>query len=481
MIYRLIVSLLVVFAFCGCMMGRDYQRPAVKAPETWRVPEKEARQAANTAWWEQFNDPVLNNLIQTALKENKDILIAAQRIEEHLGRYGVARADLFPQVSAGGSAGQQRITQEGHQPIPSTLSPTYDNYQATINVNWEIDLWGKIRRASEAARADLLSTQEARRAIILTLTTSVANAYVGLLNLDHQLAIAQQTLKTRKESLDLFELRYAGGVISELELSQVRSEYEQARAMIPQLEKTVAQQENALNLLMGRNPGPVPRGKKMDGLTLPAIPAGLPSELLERRPDIRQAEQDLIAANARIGVAKAAYFPSISLTGFLGYASADLSRLFMGSAGIWNYAGNISQPIFMGGRIKGQVKMAEAIQQQALLRYQQTIQTAFREVEDALVEQRKSAEKLAAEAKQIESLRNYRSLAWLRFENGYSSYLEVLDADRSLFSAELAHTQTRGSQFQAMVNIYKAMGGGWMVELEKAGDMPGDGKSSATR
>jgi outer membrane protein, multidrug efflux system len=463
---RLILSLIVAFTLCGCMMGKDYKRPAVKSPETWRIQEKEAKQAANTAWWEKFDDPALNGLIQTALKENKDILIAAQRIEEYLGRYGVTRADLFPQVSASGSAGQQRMTQESHQPIPSALSPTFDNYQAAINVNWEIDLWGKLRRATEAAKADLLSTEEARRAVILTLATSVANTYVAVLNLDQQLTIAQRTVKSRKESLDLFELRYAGGVISEMELSQVKSEYEQARALIPLLEKSIAQQENALNLLMGRNPGPITRGKTMVQLTLPAVPAGLPSELLERRPDIRQAEQDLIAANARIGVAKAAYFPSISLTGLLGYASQDLSRLFMGSAGVWNYAGNLTQPIFLGGRIKGQVKAAKAMQQQALLRYQQAIQTAFREVEDALVDQRKSGEKLAAEAKQVEALRNYRSLAWLRFENGYSSYLEVLDADRTLFSAELTYTQTRGSRFQAMVNIYKAMGGGWPVESE---------------
>jgi len=324
-----------------------------------------------------------------------------------------------------------------------------------------------LRRATEAARADLLSTEEARRAVVLTLVTAVANGYVSLLNLDQQLEIARQTVKVREESLKLFELRFSGGLISEVELSQVKSDYEQTRATIPQIEKSIAQQENALNALVGRNPSPIRRGRSMEQLVLPAVPAGLPSDLLERRPDIRQAEQGLIAANARIAVAKAQYFPSISLTGLFGASSEDLSNLFHGAAKVWNYTGNVTVPIFTAGRISGQVQAAEAVRRLALYGYQQAIQTAFREVEDALVDQRKSREKFEYESRQIEALRTYRNLASMRYENGYSSYLEVLDANRNLFAAELSHIQTKGNLFQAVVNLYKAMGGGWIVEAEK--------------
>jgi outer membrane protein, multidrug efflux system len=464
---KIALLILVTLALSACTIGKDYQRSPVDTPKSWRFEEKEARQVTNPLWWEQFNDPVLDDLIQKALKENKDLLIAAARIEEYMGKYGATRADQFPRVDAGGSAGQQRITETGHAPLSPGFSPTYDSYQVQLNASWEIDLWGKLRRGTEAARADLLSTEEARQAVVLTLVTSVASSYVQLRNLDQQLEIARQTAQTRKESLDLFNLRFEGGVVSELELSQVKSEYEDARATIPQMEKSIAQQENALNLLLGQNPGPVPRGLTINDLKLPTVPVGLPSDLLERRPDIRQTEQQLIAANARISVAKAQYFPSISLTGLLGYASADLIKLFNGPSLIWNYGASVSAPIFTAGRIQGQVKAAEAQQLQALLRYQQAIQTAFREVEDALVDQNKSRERLEAQARQMAALKTYRDLARLRYDDGYSSYLEVLDAERSFFNVQLSYIQTRGSLFNALVNLYKSMGGGWSVEAEK--------------
>ena len=355
----------------GCMLGKDYRRPAVDAPQKWRFEEKDAQALANTAWWGQFQDPVLDDLIQTALKENKDVRIATARVEEYMGKLGVTRADLFPQVGLGAAAGRQRLTEMGPTGWNPATPPTSYTFQGNLNANWELDLWGKLRRATEAARADLLGTDEARRAVIMTLVASVANGYINLLNYDQQLVIARETLKSRKDSLDIFEKRYAGGVISELELNQSRSEYEDARAVIPQLEKNIAQQENALNLLLGRNPGPIPRGRTLDELALPAVPAGIPSDLLERRPDIRQAEQELVAANARIGVAKALYFPSISLTGAFGFASAELNELLTGPAKTWNYAASLTAPIFTAGRIKGQVMQAEAIQQQALVKYLQ--------------------------------------------------------------------------------------------------------------
>ncbi|PKN04639.1 MAG: RND transporter [Deltaproteobacteria bacterium HGW-Deltaproteobacteria-9] len=464
---RRILLIFAVLILSACTIGKDYQRPDVEKPNVWRFEEKEAKSVANTAWWEQFQDPVLNDLIRIALAENKDLLIAAAKVEEYMGRYGATRADQFPQASIKGTGENIRITESGYSSIPQGISPVYNNYQVSLNASWEIDLWGKYRRASEAARADLLSTEEGRRSVILTLVTSVAGGYVNLLNLDQQLDIARRTVKTREESLNLFKLRFEGGVISELELSQVKSEYEEARGYIPQFEKAIAQQENALSILLGRNPGLILRGRIMDQLTLPAVPEGLPSDLLERRPDIRQAEQNLIAANAQIGVAKAAYFPSISLTGFFGTASADLSNLFKESSKVWNWGGSVTLPIFTAGRTRGQVKAAESVRQQSLFNYQKAIQTAFREVEDALVDQLKSREKLDAQMHQVSALRTYKDLALMRYENGYSSYLEVLDAERNLFSVELAYVQTRGNQFQALVNLYKAMGGGWITATDE--------------
>jgi multidrug efflux system outer membrane protein len=345
------------------------------------------------------------------------------------------------------------------------VNPAND-FQVFLNANWEIDLWGKLRRATEAARAGLLSTEEGRRTVILTLVTSVASAYVNLRDLDTQLEIAKRTAKSREESYNLFKIRFRGGVISELELNQVKSEYEQALSTIPLIEKTIAQQENVLSVLLGRNSGPIPRGKTINELALPAVPAGLPSDLLANRPDIRQAEEDLIAANARIGVAKSLYFPTISLTGLFGFASTDLSNLFSGPAKVWSFAAPLTAPIFTGGAIRGQVKSAEAVQQQALVRYQQFIQTAFREVEDALIDQKRSREQLEIQSQQVLTLRNYARIARLRFDNGYTSYIEVLDAERSLFNAELSQAQTKGVLFQALVNLYKAMGGGWVVEAD---------------
>ena len=473
---NIVILSLFALSLFGCMIGPNYRRPAVEIPPSWRFEEKEAGEVGNTAWWEQFDDPVLNELIQSALKGNKDIKIAAARVEEFMGRYGTTRAALFPQVSASANASRSRSTVNSpagivnpgdYVVLPSNPANTF---QPSLNASWEIDLWGKLRRATEASRADLLSTEEARRAVILTLVTAVASAYVNLRDLDTQLEIAQRTARSRGDSYRLFQLRFGGGVISELELSQVKSEYEQTLSTIPFIEKTIAQQENALSVLLGRNPGPVPRGKKIDELVLPAVPAGLPSDLLTNRPDIRQAEQDLMAANARIGVARSLYFPTISLTGLFGFASTDLSNLFSGPSKTWSLAAPLTAPIFTGGAIRGQVKSAEAVQQQALLRYQQVIQTGFREVEDALIDQERSREQLEIQARQVESLRSYARFARLRFDNGYTSYIEVLDAERSLFNAELFHAQTKGVLFQALVNLYKAMGGGWVIEADRMTD-----------
>lgn len=459
-----------IYLLAGCMVGPDYQRPAVDTPQNFRFEYKEAKDAINTLWWEQFNDSVLNDLIRIALQENKDVKIAAARVEQFLGQYGTTRAALFPQVGIGATGGRQRLSQSTG-PVPYERDPSintsFDTYDIFVNVNWEIDLWGKIRRATEAARADLLSNEEARRSVILTLVTAVANSYVNLRNLDKQLAVTRETAQSYKETYDLFSLRFKYGIVSDMEVSQAKAQYEQALANIPVLQKSIAQQENALSVLLGRNPGPVPRGKSIDELKPPAVPAGLPSDLLLNRPDLRQAEQDLVAANANIGVAKALYYPTLSLTGLFGFASMDLSDLFQGPAKMWSYAAPVTAPIFTAGAIEGQVRAAEAVQQQTLVRYQQVIQTAFREVDDSLVDHQRTREQLAALARETAALRDYVRLARLRYDNGYTSYLEVLYAQTLLFNSEILHTVTQGTLFQALVNLYKSMGGGWVVEADQ--------------
>ena len=443
----------------ACAIGPDYVRPAVDAPAAWRVSDQNAKELANTTWWEQFNDPALNDLIATALRENKDLLIASARIEEFVGRYGVTQSQLYPQVGLGVTGNRQTANFSY-----GTATEPYSTYGALLNASWEIDLWGKIRRQSEAARAQIVASEEGKQGVILSLVSSVASGYVSLRGLDRQLEIATSTAKTREASYKVFQDRYDGGVISLLELSQNKSQYEEALASIPAYEKAIAQQENALSILLGRNPGPVARGKNIDELPSPVAPEGLPSSLLERRPDLRQAEQQLIAANAQIGAAKAAYYPSISLTGLLGVASGSLSDLFSGSSKVWQYGAALGQPIFTGGLLAGQVQVAEAQQQQALFSYQKTIQDAFRGVDDALIDQDRTRVQLATQRLQVASLQQYAETARLRYDNGYTSFIEVLDAERSLFNAQLQFTQTQQTQLQAAINLYKAMGGGWIAK-----------------
>jgi multidrug efflux system outer membrane protein len=464
---RLAILFGIALALGGCTVGPNYTRPAVEAPPSWRVTEEQAGNVADNAWWGQFSDPVLENLIQIALRENLDLQVAAARVDEFAGRYGFVRADLYPQVGASAYAGRQRTTEETGNTLPAGWNSTLNNFSVALNAGWEVDIWGRIRRATEAARADLVGTEEGRRAVILSLVGSVSGSYVNLRDLDRQLEIAKETAKSRGESLELFRIRFEGGFTSEVEYVQVKSLYEEAMATIPAIQKAIAQQENGLSVLLGRNPGPIPRGKTIDQLRLPTIPPGLPSDLLERRPDILAAEQALIAANARIGVAKAAYYPAISLTGFFGFASTDLSNLFTGSAKTWSYAVPVSVPIFTAGKIAGDVQAAEAIQRQALAQYRQAIQFAFREVDDALVDRARTKEQLSAQANQVKALEKYVELSRLRFDNGYTSYLEVLDAERSLFNAQLAYAQNQGVLLQASINIYKAMGGGWVTEADK--------------
>jgi multidrug efflux system outer membrane protein len=458
---------LLCLGLTGCMVGPDYQRPATDAPAAYRYADKEAHDLSNTLWWEQFKDPVLNELIRSALAENKDIKIAAARVEEFQGRYGVVRSQLFPQVGLGVQGTRNRAPRDnGPVPLDSSVDPIFNNYQANLSASWELDVWGRLRRLNESARADLLASEEGRRTVILSLVSSVASSYITLRDLDQELQIARTTAKARGDSYEIFKLRFGAGTISEMELAQNLSEFQRTQASVAQFESQVGVQENNLAVLLGRNPGPIIRGRDLEQLALPSVPAGLPSDLLERRPDLRQAELDLISANARIGAAKALYFPTISLTGLLGSASNQLSNLFTGPAATWSYGVAASMPIFTAGGIAGQVQQAEAFQQQALLSYQQSIQSAFRDVENALVTASKSREQMASQANHVEALRTYTKFARLRYDNGYTSYIEVLDAERSLFDAELSYTQTRGLVLNAMVDVYKATGGGWVTEAD---------------
>ncbi|MCY0853871.1 efflux transporter outer membrane subunit [Cupriavidus sp. D39] len=474
-------SLIAVLTLGGCLLGPNYQRPAVDTPPAFRFAEADAKDLANTAWWVQFEDPALNELIATALAENKDVKIAAARVEQFLGQFESTRSQLFPQVAAGVNAQRRRVPL-GTAQLPAGVGPVVNQYQAALSASWEFDVFGKLRRQTEAARASLLASEEGRRATILTLVAAVASSYVNLLSLDRQLDIARATVASREESVHVFQLRYGGGEVSQMELAQSQSEYESSLATIPQIELQIAQQEDALSILLGQNPQPIPHDRGLDDLVLPLVPAGLPSELLTRRPDLRQAEQDLVAANALIGAARALYFPSISLTGVFGTASSQFSSLFTGPARLWSYAGAVTAPIFTAGNISGQVMQAEAQQQQALFAYQKAIQVAFQEVEDALVSLQKTREKLVVQGRQVEALRTYARLARLRYEGGYTSYIEVLDAERSLFNAQLSYAQAQGTVFSSSVNLYKAMGGGWVVDAERMTSVAyPDGRTSARR
>ena len=456
-------------ALTGCAVGPTYERPEVPIPAQWQVDIQTANDLANTTWWEQFRDPVLDNLIQIALQENKDVQIAAARVEEYLGRYGVTRSAQFPQV--GGNAAGARTRNSENGGVTLGENPV-NSYQVDLGVSFELDLWGKLRSATEAARAQLLATEEAKRTVILTLVSQLANSYVRLLDFDQQLTITYATLETRQESVRINRLRFQAGLTSELEYQQAVAEYQNAAVQVPLLERLIAQQENAISLLLGRNPGKISRGVTLEQLALPQVPGGLPSDLLERRPDIRGAEQQLIAANALIGVAKAAFFPNISLTGFFGAASTDLSDLFKGPSRTWQFAGSLAQPIFTGGALTGQLQVAEAVQKQALLNYQQTIQTAFAEVDNNLIAVSKLREQLKDQAAQINALQRYLDLATLRYKNGYTDYLTVVDAERNLFTAQLEYVQSQGDLFVALVNLYKALGGGWVNEAEQMSSAP---------
>ena len=454
----------------GCMLGPDYRRPTVDVMPSYRFEDNETRDTANTDWWKEFQDPVLDSLIAEALANNRNVKVATANINQAAGVLMQTRAPLFPQVNTSGSGSRQLLSEHSAVSLPRVVPNVpnpWSSFDLLAGAAWEIDLWGRIRRLTESARADLLATQEARRGVILSLVASVASTYIQLRGLDDQLEISHRTLAAYAESVRLFELQFAHGQISQMTVEQARSQYETAAATIPQIESQIAQTENALSTLLSRNPGPIDRGKSISDLVLPAIPSGLPSQLLERRPDLLQAEQNLVAANAQIGAAKALYFPTISLTGALGTQSSELSDLFTGPARTWRYAGSFTGPIFTAGAIAGQVKQAEAMQQAALESYLNAILSAFSDVENALVSRQKLSDQLKAQEALVRALKEYDRLAWLQYNGGYTPYLTVLNAETTLFPSELAYSQGRTALLAAFVNIYKAMGGGWVNRADE--------------
>lgn len=461
---RRLVTVLIAIGCAGCTFGPNYVRPKINAPAAFQYEEKEARDTANTEWWKQFQDPVLDSLIAEALANNKSVQIAAANVEQAAAVLTQTRSPLYPQAGYGASGAKQRMSESQVQ-LPNNPRTSYESLAST---SWEIDLWGRIRRLSEAARANLLAGEEARRGVILSLVAAVSNSYIQLLALDEQLAISRRTLDTYGESVKLFELQFKYGQVSQMTIQQARAQYETAAAAIPQIESQLAQTENALSVLLGKNPGPVSRGKTIRELTPPDVPSGLPSDLLMNRPDIRQTEQELIAANAQIGAAKALYFPTISLTGAFGFSSFALSDLFKGPSKVWSYSGSIAGPIFTGGAIRGQVKQAEAARNAALLNYELAIQNAFADVENALIARRKLVEQIEAQGRLVHASSEYVRLAQLQYDGGYAPYSTVLQAQQQLFPAELNDAQSRASMFISLVNIYKAVGGGWVNEANRA-------------
>jgi multidrug efflux system outer membrane protein len=440
----------------SCAMGPDYTRPGIPTPESFRMAGKEGESIANMPWWELLRDDELHALIRIALEENKNLMAAVASVEEFQARLFIARTDFAPQISADANAPAFGRLKGAR--IPGF--PTAFSYSGQGHLSWELDFWGRVRRENEAARADLLAQEENRRAVILQLVAGVAQAYFDLRQLDMQLDIAKRTFQSWEESVKIAQARLRQGLIPKLDADQFEAERANAAARTAELERQMVQKENELSVLMGRNPIKIPRGRALTEQVMPPeVPAGLPSDLLQRRPDILQSEQQLAAATARIGVAKAERFPKITLTGLLGVASPQLSSL--GSSDYAVAGLGLAGPILNAQTLGFQQQAAEAQAKQALAQYQQTILVAFKEVEDALVAVRTAREQSQAQEAQVVALRSALHLADLRYKGGISNYLDVLTARRSLFDAELSLTATRRLHLVSVVQLYKALGGGW--------------------
>lgn len=459
---RFMASVLALTLVGGCSVGPNYHRPVVGAPTSFRGvsdnPQAQAQAAsyADLPWWQVFQDPQLQDLIRTALKQNYDLQLATERINAGRAQLAVTRSSQFPQVQGNGnfSGGKE-----------SNFQTKFNFLTLAADAAFQLDFFGKLRRATEAARAELLATEDARQTVLLTVVSDVASDYFALLQLDLQLQITRETVKTQEDSVKLTNLRVEHGVATKLDVLQAQQVLDSANAQIPDLERQIAQEENAISILLGSYPQDVRRGRPLVEQPLPPeVPPGMPSSLLERRPDIREAEQVLVAANAEIGVAKAQFFPQISLTGSGGGAfgrSSAFSSLMSTQLGIWSYGAQVSQPIFTAGALRGNLRLAEAQHQQALIAYRRTIQRAFGDVSDALVGYEKFHQVRLRQEDTVKDLQESVRLSQMRYTGGTTTYLEVLDGQRSLFSAELTLAQARGTEYRSLVQLYRTLGGGW--------------------
>lgn len=459
---ELMAAMMSLSLVAGCRVGPNYHRPVVQPPTAFRdlsensLGQAQAASYADLPWWQVFQDPQLQELIRTALKQNYDLQLATERINAARAQVAISRSRLFPQVQGNGdfSGGKEHNFQ------------TKSNFLLlTADAAFQLDFFGRLRRATEASRAELLATEDARQTVILTLVSDVASAYFALLQLDLQLQITRETVKTQQDSVKLTNLRVEHGVATRLDVLQAQQVLDSANAQIPDLERRIAQEENAISILLGNYPQAVPRGRPLVEQPLPPeVPPGMPSSLIERRPDIREAEQVLVSANAQIGVAKAQFFPQIALTGSGGGSfgrSSAFSSLMSSQVGIWSYGAQMSQPIFTGGALRGNLRAAESQHQQALISYRQTIQRAFGDVSDALIGYEKLHQVRIRQEDTVKDLQESVRLSDMRYKGGTTTYLEVLDGQRSLFSAELTLAEARGTEYQSLVQLYRALGGGW--------------------
>ena len=459
---KFIFSFMILLCL-GCKVGPNYKRPNVPVPPEYRgisptqAGKTDATSFGDQKWWDAFQDDVLRDLIKTALAQNYDVHIAAARVLQGQAQLGITRADQYPSVNASAAALNERTARTAQIPSIETSAT-----QISASLSWELDFWGKYRRATESARASLLAQEWAQREVISSLVSDVASAYFQLRELDLELEISRETLASRQDSLRLTQILADHGATSMLDVRQAEQLVYGAAENIPDVERRIEQQENLISILIGNNPQAIARGRKLVDQTHPQeVPAGIPSSLLARRPDIQQAEQELVAANAQIGVAKSAYFPQISLTGIGGYQSSALTSLFAGPAGLWTFGGTAVQPVFQGGRLKNNVRLEEARTQEATLFYQKTIQEAFREVSDALVGYRKNQEFRVQQEHLTNSAEDATKLSNMRYKGGATSYLEVLDSDTRYFVAQLNLAQAQLQELESLVQIYHALGGGW--------------------
>ena len=473
---RLLASVLAALMMAGCAVGPNYKRPSVGAPEVTRgqIGPAEAASLADLPWWRVFDDPVLHQLVGEAIHENHDLRTAVARIEQYRQLVGVARADLLPHAGYEGDASRQR---QFLFPLPNT---TFNSFLGDFNLAWEIDIWGRIRRATESARADYFGAQAYRRGVMLTLVSDVAQAYFELLDLDRELEIAHLSTDTFEHTLELFTRQYRGGVGTRLEVSRGSAAVAQAAATIPDIERAIIAKENQLSVLLGRSPGAIPRGAPLEAQrTLPELPMGLPAQLLERRPDIVQAEEAIVAANANVGVAVGNFFPRLGLSTLYGGQSSEIENVVKGTGNVWAIAGSLAGPIFQGGRLLSNYRASQAAWEQTVQQYQATALNAFAEVSNALVSQQKLKGIRAQKERQVQALKDAVDISLERYTVGTSTYFEVLEAQQQLFPAQNELARTTRDQLTIVVLLYRALGGGWDLDVENW--VPTEAPAAATR